>query len=372
MTFERVYAEIDLGNLVFNVNNVKKKTKTDVMAVVKADAYGHGAVRCSQELAQNGITDFAVATCEEALELRENGISGRILILGYVFPDDISVLIENDVCLTVFDLETAKLIAKKASALSKKAKIHLKVDTGMGRIGFLPCERSFDEIIEISKLGNIEIDGAFTHFACADMKDKTYTQKQRKIYTDFIGKIENAGIKIPTKHICNSAATMDFDDGFLDMVRSGIINYGLYPSDEVMFDNLEIRPVMSLISHISYVKEVGAGFCVSYGSTYKTNGKTKIATIPVGYGDGYPRSLSNCGRVLINGKSAPITGRVCMDQFMVDVTDIPDVKRGDKVTLVGSDANEKITVEDLSELCGRFNYEFVCDINKRVPRIYKK
>lgn len=372
MSNKRVCAEIDLGNLVHNLNSVKNRTKTDVMAVVKTNAYGHGAVECSKALMQNGFENFAVATAEEAIELCKNGILGRILILGYVFPENYQDLLINDVRLTVFDLECAKQINAAAESLGKKAKIHLKVDTGMGRIGFLPNEKSLTDIVEISKLANIEIEGVFTHFACADMTDKSFTEKQRSVFVKFVGDIEKTGITIPIKHDCNSAGAMDFDGGFLDMVRSGIINYGLYPSDEVKFENYDIKPVMSLKSHVVFVKEVEEGFTVSYGSTFVTDRKTRIATIPVGYGDGYPRNLSNKACVLIDGKRAPITGRVCMDQFMVDVTDIPDVDRGSEVTLVGRDGDEEITVEELSALCGRFNYEFVCDINKRVPRVYKK
>ncbi|MBQ7654062.1 MAG: alanine racemase [Clostridia bacterium] len=371
MSLKRVYAEIDLGNLVDNLKSVKERTKTEVMAVIKTDAYGHGAVKCAKALCENGFSNFAVATAEEADELRKYRIPGRILILGYVFPEDYPELLKNDICLTVFDFETAKEIDMAAKKISKKAAIHLKIDTGMGRIGFLPNKDSFDDIMKISKLENIEIEGIFTHFACADMTDKSFTEKQRDIFETFVAELENNGVKIPIKHDCNSAGAMDFDGGFLDMVRSGIINYGLYPSDEVKFENYSIKPVMSLISHVTLVKQVEAGTTLSYGSTFVSNKKMKIATIPVGYGDGYPRSLSNCGYVLINGKRARITGRVCMDQFMVDVTDIPDVKRGSRVTLVGKDGGEEITVEELSKLCGRFNYEFVCDINKRVPRVYK-
>lgn len=372
MVPKRVYAEIDLGNLVFNINQIKNKTKTDVMAVIKTDAYGHSAVQCAHALNENGIYNFAVATAQEALELRNNGIAGRILILGYVFPENYKKLIENNICLTVFDLQTACELNEEAKKLNSTAVIHIKVDTGMGRIGFLPNEKSVSEIVEISLLNNIFIEGAFTHFSCADMTDKTFSLKQKQLFDDFIKSLENRGVVIPVKHTSNSAAIMDFNDGYYDFVRSGIISYGLYPSDEVNFDALELRPVMSLISHVVFVKEVEKDFPVSYGATFVTNRKTKVATIPVGYGDGYPRALSNVGMVLINGYFAPIIGRVCMDQFMVDVTDIPSVKRGDRVTLVGQDGKSKISVEDLSKLCGRFNYEFVCDINKRVDRIFKK
>ena len=366
---KRVYAEINLDNMIKNIENIKKKTATDVMAIIKADAYGHGAVQSASALNGAGVRNFGVATTEEALELRNNNIEGNILILGYVFEEDYQMLVENEVSLTVFDYETAEKINLSAKSVGKKANIHIKLDTGMGRIGFIPSEKSLEDIKKISQLENVFIEGVFTHFACADMKDKTSADKQKKLFMDFTKEIEKF-IHIPIKHICNSAGIMDFDGDFLDMVRSGIITYGLYPSDEVCFENIELHPVMSLKSHIAHIKTVPAGFAVSYGSTFVTDRETVIATIPVGYGDGYPRSLSNSGKVLINGKTAKIIGRVCMDQFMVDVTDIENVKRGTKVTLIGTDGNEKISVEDLSSICGRFNYEFVCDINKRVPRIY--
>ena len=368
----RVYAEINLSNLIFNIENIKKKTKTDVMAVIKADGYGHGAVECARALLEKTTDKFAVATADEAMELRQNGINGKILILGYVFPENFKELVANDVCLTVFDLDTASKLNEVAKAQNKKAKIHLKIDTGMGRIGFLPNEKSLDEIIKISKLSSIEIDGAFSHYACADSKDKGSALKQKEIFKSFTNQIEDKGIKIPIKSICNSAAIVDFDDDFFDMVRSGIVTYGLSPFDDREVDESFARPLMSLISHVVYVKEVEKDFTVSYGSTYTTSSKTKIATIPVGYADGYPRTLSNRGRVLINGRFAPIIGRVCMDQFMVDVTDIPDVQRGTKVTLIGKEGNKKISVEELAAVSGRLNYEFVCDINKRVPRIFVK
>lgn len=370
METKRVYAQINLSNLIFNINNIRQKTGTPVMPVIKADAYGHGAVECAKALEENGISFFAVATAQEAIELRQNNINSQILILGYVFPENFEELIKNNIFLTVFDYETAFEINKAATQIGKKAKIHIKLDTGMGRIGFIPNEKSLKEIKNISFLENIVIDGIFSHFACADMTDKSYTLAQKILFDDFVKEIESNNIFIKTRHICNSAGIMEFDDGFLDIVRSGIISYGLYPSDEVNFDSLEIRPVMSLISHVVHIKEVEKDFCISYGSTYKTTQKSIIATIPVGYGDGYPRSLSNCGKVLINGEFAPIVGRVCMDQFMVDVTNIPNVQRGTEVVLVGTDGNKKITVEDLSAICNRFNYEFVCDINKRVPRLY--
>ena len=370
MVSKRIYAEINLDNLRHNMDIIRKKANTQVMAIVKADAYGHGAVEISRELNRIGIFAFGVATAQEALELKENGIQGNILVIGYVFEEHYPELISRDTELTVFDIETAKAVNEAAEKLGKTAKIHIKVDTGMGRIGFLPDEKSIEDIVEISKLKNIFIQGIFTHFARADEKDKTSALKQAEIFSGFINSLEEKGIKIPIKHMCNSAGTLGDEFDKLDMVRSGIITYGLAPSEDVDIKKLSLRPLMKIVSHIVNIKKVPSGFPVSYGSTYITDKETVIATVPAGYGDGYPRSLSNRGKVLINGEFAPIIGRICMDQFMVDVTNIKNVKRGTAVTLVGSDGQNSITVEELSEISGRFNYEFVCDINKRVERIY--
>lgn len=369
----RVYAQIDLDAICQNIQNVMQKvgTKTDVMAVIKADAYGHGAVPVAQALAQIGIHAFAVATAEEALELRAAGITVPILILGYVFPEDFSRLLESDITLTVFQYETAKALSACAEHLGKPAKMHIKIDTGMGRIGFLPCKESLIEIEKIAALPFISVDGIFTHFACADMADKTSCNRQKQDFLDFLQVLETHGIQIPCKHMCNSAGIIEFSDGFLNMVRSGIMTYGLYPSEEVQKASFALSPALQLKSHISFVKTVGKNFTVSYGSTYLTKkDKTVIATVPVGYGDGYPRALSNVGRVLIRGQFAPIIGRICMDQFMVDVTEIPHVQAGDCVTLIGTDGQNRISVEEVADLAHSFNYELCCNIHKRVPRVY--
>lgn len=371
---KRIYAEIDLDAICNNVKESKRIVgkNVDVLAIIKADAYGHGALRIARALTEIDIDHFGVATAEEALQLRKHGIDGKILILDYTFEECYSDLIDNDITSTVFEYKHAKKLNDIAGILGKKADIHIKLDTGMGRIGFIPSDESYEIIKKIYELENVTISGIYTHFACADMTDKTMTYNQIEIFDKFCERLENSGINIPVKHLCNSAGIMEFSSAYANMVRNGIITYGLYPSDEVDKSKIKLTPAMSIKSHVVFVKEVDENFTVSYGATYVTNKKTKIATIPIGYADGYPRSLSNKGRVLIKGKSAPIIGRVCMDQMMVDVTDIDDVKQGDVVTVVGNDGNETITVEELANNSGSFNYEFVCNVNKRVPRVYKK
>ncbi len=368
----RVYAEINLDAMCSNVSQALERMKpAKLMAIIKTDAYGHGAVRSAKALDEIGVYAFGVATPGEALELRRAEIKNPILILGYVFEEYFDRMIENDIDLALFDLNTAKLLNSHAEKLGKKARVHIKADTGMGRIGFQPCDESAEIIKEIAALNNIEIDGMFTHFACADSKDKASVNRQIERFTNFVAKVRSEGVSLPIVHCYNSASIVDFDKPLFDMVRCGIITYGLEPSDEVSKTNIKLQKVMSIKSHVAYVKKVGAGFTVSYGSTYVTDKETEIATIPVGYGDGYPRTLSNKGTVLIGGHFAKIIGRVCMDQFMVDVTGL-GVSRGDEVILMGSDGENSITAEEIGALSGRFNYELVCDINKRVPRVYIK
>lgn len=372
---KRAYAQIDLDAICKNIQNTMQKVgaKTKVMAVIKTDAYGHGAIPVARTLERIGTHAFAVATAEEALELRQAGITAPILILGYVFAEDFPHLLQNNITLTVFQPETAKALSECAQSLRVCAKIHIKIDTGMGRIGFLPNEESLAEIEKIAELPCLSLDGIFTHFACADEADKSSCNRQKQCFLDFLQKLELRGVQVPCKHMCNSAGIIEFSDGFLNMVRCGILTYGLYPSEEVQKENFKLFPALQLKSHISFVKTVGKGFTVSYGSTYTTEKeKTVIATVPVGYGDGYPRALSNIGRVLIHGQFAPIIGRVCMDQFMVDVTDISNVQSGDIVTLIGTDGQNRISVEELADRAHSFNYELCCNINKRVPRVYQQ
>lgn len=367
----RVCAEINLDAAAYNLKNMKNnlEKETRIIAVVKTDGYGHGAVpiaRMAEEL--DYIWGFAVATIEEAVMLRREGVQKPILVLGFVFPDGYEDAVRYDIRLAVFKLSMARQLSEEAVRQGKTAYLHIKVDTGMGRIGFPDDGDSADAVKEISLLPQVQIEGLFTHFARADEKDKEAARQQLSRYLDFSRMLEERGIEIPMRHCSNTAGIFDLKEANLDAVRAGISIYGLYPSDEVNKFAVAITPVMSLKSHVAFIKDVEPGTAISYGGTFVAEHRMRIATIPVGYGDGYPRSLSNKGYVLIRGRRAPITGRVCMDQFMVDVTDIPDAREGDMVTLIGSEGGQEITMEFLGELSGRFNYELACDIGKRVPR----
>ncbi len=369
--FSRVCAYIDLDAMRQNVRAVQNRVgqAVKVMVILKADAYGHGAVRAAHALEKQAYA-FGVATVEEGCELRQSGIRQPILVLSYAFPELFEAAIQNEIDLAVFQEQTAQLLSDTAVRLGKTAGVHIKIDTGMHRIGLMPTEESIAEIGRIAALPGLRIDGVFSHLACADFADKTFANRQRRIFGEFTQKLTESGVNVGLRHICNSPAIMDFDDGYLDMVRCGIVTYGLDPSDEVKFENLPTTPVMQIKSHVAFVKPVAKGETVGYGAAFMTERDSLIATIPCGYGDCYPRLLTNKGRVLIHGHSAPVTGRICMDQFMVDVTDIPNVKQGDEVTIVGEDGGEWLTVEELAETAGSFNYEYVCDITKRVPRVY--
>lgn len=373
--YSRIKALISLDAVRYNFeqmkNNIKEGTK--IIAVIKADAYGHGAVPIASMIqGYDYIWGFATATAQEALQLRRAGIVKPILILGLVFEEYYEELIRNDVRMAVCDFDTAKRFHEAALAVGKKGLIHLAADTGMTRIGFKDNEESLEEIRRIYQLENIEIEGLFTHFARADEYDRTPAMVQLERYVHFSKLLEENGIHIPLHHCSNSAGIIRVPEANMNIVRAGITIYGIYPSEEVEKDIVKLEPVMSLKSHVTFVKEVEPGTQVSYGGTYTTDHVTKLATIPVGYADGYPRTLSNKGWVLIHGKKAPICGRVCMDQFMVDVTDIPEIKKGDEVTLLGSDGEENISADTLGDLSGRFSYELLCGISKRVPRIYIK
>lgn len=369
----RCYAEISLEAIGHNIREVKKRLPEGVklLGVVKANAYGHGAVPVASYL-ENQVDYFATATIEEAVELRENGISAPILILGYVSPSQYGDLVEYDITQTIDSYAQALALEKEAARQNRKAKAHLAVDTGMTRIGFQVTEHDADEAAKIADLPHIELEGMFTHFSCADQEDKTYCSMQLEKYDKMTALLAERGVTIPLRHICNSAGIMEFDDHRFEMVRSGIITYGIYPSEEVKKERLDLIPALSWKSHVIHVKEVGPGIGVSYGATYVTEKPmTRIATVSAGYADGYPRALSNQGCVLIHGKKAPIIGRICMDQMMVDVTDIPDVQVEDVVTLVGTDGDETITIEEIANPAARFDYEMLCDISSRVTRVYK-
>ena len=368
----RTYAKIDLDAVLHNIDEIKRRIgqHVKIMAIIKANAYGHGATVFGDFL-KNEVDYYGVATIEEARELREVGIKLPILILGYTSPSQYLTIAQNDITQTVYSLEMAEEISKAGAILGKKVKIHIALDTGMTRIGFSADKAGMLELEEILKLPNLIVEGLFTHFACADEADKSYSKLQIDRYDNFVMLLEQKNIDIPIKHMCNSAGIMEFDHHRFDMVRSGIITYGLYPSEDVNKNAIRLKPALEWKTHVVNVKTVEAGCGVSYGITYITKNKTKIATLSVGYADGYPRSLSSKGRVLIHGIHAPIIGKICMDQMMIDVTHIDNVEIQDEVTLVGKDGDYIISIEELANMAGSFNYEFACGIGNRVTRIYK-
>lgn len=373
--FSRIKAVVSLDAVAHNFREMRKNIAEDtkMIAVVKADAYGHGAVQIARLVGEyDYIWGFATATEEEAIELRRAGISKPILVLGIVFEEYYPELIRYDIRPAVCEWESAKKLSQEALRQGKPVHIHLALDTGMGRIGFADEPESAETIKKIQKLPNLEIEGMFTHFARADEYDRSPAMVQLNRYLDFLKLLEDAGVTIPLLHCSNSAGIIRIPEANLSMVRAGITIYGIYPSSEVERDRIRLETAMEIKSHISYLKDVAPGTAISYGGTFVADRPMKVATIPVGYADGYPRQLSGKGWVLIHGKKAPILGRVCMDQFMVDVTHIPDTRSGDEVTLVGRDGNEVITAEELGDLSGRFSYEFICCISKRVPRVYIK
>lgn len=375
--YDRAWAEIDLDAVQFNIAQIKKKIHagTKIIAVIKTDGYGHGAVQIARMLENDEqVWGYAVATVEEALSLRQNHIRKPIMILGYTFPDNYEQLIAEEIRATVFTYESARELSEAALRVGKKCRIHIKIDTGMTRIGIHPDEEGLVLIRKILALPELETEGIFTHFATADEADRTKAYHQMKLFQDYTDRIcRELKVEIPMKHCSNSAGIVEMPEANMDAVRAGIILYGLWPSQEVKADDkMQLKPVLSLKSRIVYVKTVPQGQEISYGGTYTTTKDTRVATVCIGYGDGYPRSLSNVGQVLLKGQRVPILGRVCMDQFMIDVSDIDaDVCVGDKVTLIGTDGGECVTMEELGELSGRFNYELACDIGKRIPRIYK-
>lgn len=379
--YRRVYAEVDLDAIRSNLENMKANIAPDtgIIGVIKTDGYGHGAIPIGKELEKlSYVTGYAVATAEEAFILRESAIKKPILILGYTFPYSYIRLMEEEVRLTVFHedmLNELSVLCREEAVRGKqlKARIHIKVDTGMSRIGIRPDEQGIAFVKKALETEGIEVEGIFTHFARADEEDKTNVRHQLSVFSEFLRKVrEETGREIPIKHCSNSAGILELKEANMDVVRAGITLYGLWPSDQVRKDIVTLKPALSLYSSIVYLKEIEEGTPVSYGGTYIARNKIRVATIPVGYGDGYPRGLSGKGYVLIKGKKAPILGRVCMDQMMADVTSIPGVALGDKVTLIGRDGSEQITMEQLGALSGRFNYELACCLGKRIPRVYIK
>lgn len=375
--YDRAWAEVDLDAVQSNMESIKRNIhkNTKIIAVIKTDGYGHGALQMARLFGDDDrVWGYAVATAEEAFFLREHGVQKPLLILGYTFPYSYEQIVLQEIRSTVFTYEGAKALSDTAVQAGKKCKIHIKIDTGMTRIGINPDDEGLALIGKILALPNIEAEGIFTHFATADEADRTKAYNQMKLFSGYTDRIRSElKIDIPMKHCSNSAGIVWMPEANMDAVRAGIILYGLWPSKAVKASGkIRLKPVLSLRSRIVYVKTVPAGQEISYGGTYTTERDTRVATICIGYGDGYPRSLSNIGHVLVRGRRAPILGRVCMDQFMIDVTDIgTGICVGDKVTLIGSDGGECITMEELGDSSGRFNYELACDIGKRIPRIYK-
>ena len=370
LNFDATRVIIDLDALSANLDAVREKTGTAVMAVIKADAYGHGAIPVAR-LLQDKCAFFGVSSILEALELRQAGLTIPILVLGYTPVDAYETAIRQGIRPAIFHWEDALALSEAAQRLQATAPFHFAIDTGMSRIGFQAAEESADLCAKIAALPGLFAEGLFSHFATADCADLSRTHAQAALYRRFDEMLKARGINIPIRHLNNSAGVMNFDTHY-EMVRSGIVTYGLYPSGEVDPSLLKLKPALSWRSLVTHVKTLPPGREISYGGTYVTTKDTVVATLPVGYADGYRRSLSGKFHVLIQGKKAPILGRICMDQMMVDVTDIPGVTPGDQVTLIGTDGDETITAEEIAAAADSFNYEFVCGISRRVPRIYVK
>lgn len=366
-----VRLEINLDNIANNVKEIRRivNDKTMIMASAKANAYGHGSVEVTRTFLENGVDRLAVSIIQEAIELRRSDISEPILILSYTPRCQMDKAIKYDLIQTIYNYDDAKYLSKLALNSGKLAKIHIKIDTGMSRIGFLANEKSIDSIKKISKLSNLEIEGIFSHFSCSDEVDKSFSHLQFEKFNWVINRLLDEGVNIPVKHISNSGAILDLPEYNLDMVRPGIILYGYYPSDDVNKHVINIKPAMTLKAEISNVKTVPQNTSISYGRTFFTSRESVVATIPIGYGDGYSRMFSGKAFVYINGWKVPVVGTICMDQMMIDVTDIEKVNIGDEVILFGYD-NGYPLVDELASLLGTINYEFLCMMGRRIPRVY--
>lgn len=367
------WAEIDLGAIAHNLRELKKclTGSARLMPVIKANAYGHGIIEVARVCINEGADFLAVAMLDEALWLRESGIDrGNILILGYTPEDEAGKAVDHGFRLTVFNYRGAEAVSRAASRAGKTGYIHLKIDTGMGRLGFFPDDNSLEVIADIFRLPGVKVEGIFTHFAAADSADKTYTEWQLKRFRDFIARLESRGLHIPLKHAANSAALMDIPAAHFDLVRAGISIYGLEPSGEIVNRSLNLIPAMRLLSRIVMLKEVPPGSAISYGCTYVTSRITRVATVPIGYADGYTRLLSGKVHAVVRGQRVPGIGRICMDQCMFDVSGVDGVKEGDQIVLFGR-PEDGVTADELAELLGTINYEIVCMIGPRVPRIYR-
>jgi alanine racemase len=375
MDLNRGCACVNLDNMMFNLKAMKDNIPADseIMAVLKTNGYGTGAVALAKELEKvDYVHGYCLATADEAMELRKNNIQKPILILGYTFEDSYEDMAKNGIRPTIFSLEAARKFDEACRRVNVVGPVHIAIDTGMSRIGFQVTEAEADVVKEISKLNNIKIEGIFTHFARCDERDKSHALQQQELFEKMLGFLQDRDVKYTYSHSANSAAILEFDRAHAKLVRAGVTLYGMWPSDEID-TSFPLKSIMEIKSHVVHVKDLEPGRAISYGGTFVVEKPMRVATIPVGYGDGYPRSLSNKGYVLIHGAKAPILGRVCMDQFMVDVTDIPDVSVLDEVTIIGRDGDLEITFEELGELSNRFNYELACGLgNRRIPHIYDK
>ena len=368
-----VWAEINLSNLDYNIKNIKAKlgSGTKIIGVVKADGYGHGSVKVAEVLRANGVDTFAVSTLQEAIVLREAGATEQIISLSLTPNFYSNVLVEYDITPVISSLENARAISKTAAEVGKTVSGFIAADTGMGRIGYLTWdENAVSEIKEISQLPNFKIAGLFSHMSTADSADKTFSRQQEQCFNEFYDKLIAAGIEIPMRTFANSASVMELPSVYFDAVRPGIILYGCYPSDEVDKSSLSLKPVMSVKATISHLKDVPAGFSVSYGREFISKRPSKIATIALGYADGYPRPYAPKGEVIVNGVKAPLAGNICMDQCMIDVTDAPDVKVGEEVIVMGSDGKNTILADDIAKATGTINYEIICAFGQRLPKVY--
>lgn len=368
------WAEINITNLDYNIKNIKEKVGPGkkITGIIKADGYGHGAVKVATVLRANGIESFGVATLSEAVRLREAGfLLEEILVLGLTPEPYVDVIVEHRLSPVVCDYKNAEAISRAAQKAGIVIKGYIAADTGMGRIGYNPEDpASIEDVKMIQTLPNFQINGLFSHFSTADAADKTYSAVQEQRYSVFYKRLTEAGVDIPHRTLSNSAAVMEIASAHYDMVRPGIILYGCYPSDEVDRKQLSIRPAMSVKANIVQLKKVPAGTSVSYGRKYTATKDSLIATIPIGYADGFPRPYSSKGKVIVNGVYAPIAGNICMDQCMIDVTHVPYVKVGDEVTIMGSDGICEILADDIAEATGTINYEIVCAFGQRLPKVY--
>ncbi len=367
-----VWAEVDLKAIAHNVREIRRivSPPAEIMAVVKANAYGHGAVEVARVALKSGAGRLAVARVSEGEELRRAGIEAPVLLLGYTPPGQINDVLRLSLTQTVYSLEMASVLNEVAGRKGARAAVHVKVDTGMGRLGLQADAASVKEVLQIARLPHLEVEGIFTHFATADDQDKRYAWEQFERFLYFLDALRKEGLEVPFRHCANSAAIIDLPQTHLDLVRPGIAIYGLYPSEEVQRSRLNLKPAMAFKAKVAQVKKVPAGFKISYGATYQTPAPTVIATLPVGYADGYTRLLSSKGKVLIHGQRAPVVGRICMDQCMIDVGHIPGVACGDEVVFFGRQGESVLPVEEVASHIGTINYEVVCMVSGRVPRVY--